>query len=144
MDELLRTLLTILVIATVLGLVGLALLHRRLKRLRLAPGADFVTCLRVVPFSLVVVLDLLDLGLDFFSAPITWVFLSRYNLQGLRSFAVIESLIPFTQAIPTLTLSWIVVNTFKLGQAPLQQTGQGPYLEADEVEPGRYAPRTGR
>lgn len=141
LSDLLRQLVLLLVIATLLGLIGLALLHRRLRRLRLPPGADFATTLRVVPFSLVVVLDLLDLGLDVFSAPLTWLVLSRYNLQALRRYAVIESLVPFTQLIPTLSASWLAVRLLGLGQDPRQYAS---ILDADEIEPGHYAPRAGR
>ena len=59
---------------------------------------------------MVLFLDVLDLALDFLSAPIAWVVLDRLGLKGLRGIATFESLIPFTQAIPTMTLAWIAVR----------------------------------
>ncbi len=38
---------------------------QRVKRLRLPPDATFVEAMRLTPFSVVLFLDLLDLGLDF-------------------------------------------------------------------------------
>jgi hypothetical protein len=58
----------------------------------------------------VVFLDVLDLALDFLSAPIAWIVLDRLGLKGLRGFATVESFIPLTQAIPTMTLCWIGVR----------------------------------
>lgn len=96
--------------ALILSLLGLALLRHRLRRLRLPPNAGFFDTLRAVPFGLVVVLDLLDLSLDIFSAPISWAILSRLGLQGLRQVTLIESLIPGTQLIPTMTLAWLLAR----------------------------------
>jgi len=94
------------VTALLLALLGLALLARRLRRLNL-PNAGVLETLRAVPLGLVVVLDLLDLSLDIFSAPISWAILSRFGLQNLRQITVIEALIPGTQLIPTMTLAWL-------------------------------------
>jgi hypothetical protein len=98
------------VAALILALLGLALLRHRLRRLRLPPDAGLFETLRAVPFGLVVVLDLLDLSLDIFSAPISWAILSRLGLQGLRQVTLIESLIPGTQLIPTMTLAWLLAR----------------------------------
>ncbi|HVS03211.1 MAG TPA: hypothetical protein VMT16_10620, partial [Thermoanaerobaculia bacterium] len=74
MDEGLRNLLLLLAamagIALLTALVLLAVLYRKLRRLRIPRGADFWTTLRAVPLGLVVILDLLDLSLDFLSAPV--------------------------------------------------------------------------
>ncbi len=126
--------------ATLLGLLGLALLHRRLRRLRVPPNAGLATTLRMVPLALVVVLDLLDLGLDVFATPLVWVVLSRYRLQALRNTAALEALIPMTQVIPTMTLAWFGVRLLGLGEPALADN----VLDAEEVSPGRYAPRAGR
>jgi hypothetical protein len=104
------------------------------------PDADLATTLRIVPLSLVVVVDLLDLGLDIFAAPVVWIVLSRYRLQALRNTAAIEALIPFTQAIPTLTVSWIAVRALGLGRLPRREST----IDAEEEGPGYYVPRTGR
>ena len=126
--------------AAVLGVVGLLLIHRSLRKLRVPDDASFATTLRIVPLSLVVVLDLLDLGLDIFAAPIVWLVLSRYKLQALRNVAALEALVPFTQVLPTLTVAWFVVRLLGLGERPRV----GTIIDADEVSPGQYAPRVGR
>ena len=86
-------------------------------RLRVPPNADFFTTVRAVPLSLVVGLDLLDLALDVFSAPIIWYILNRFGLQALRNVATIEALIPISGPIPTLTIAWFAARVFKLGNA---------------------------
>jgi hypothetical protein len=100
----------------VLSLVAAFLLilvtYRRLRYLRLPPDADFMTCLRTVPITVVIILDLLDFGLDFFSAPIAWVMLGKLELQGLRGITILEELIPGTQLLPTMTLAWIGVRLY--------------------------------
>ena len=65
-----------------------------------------------IPLRVVVFLDLLDFGLDFFGAPISWVVLSRLGLTKLRGASVLEAFIPGTQAIPTMTLGWVLVRVF--------------------------------
>ncbi len=124
--------------AVLLGIIGLLLIHRSLARLQVPPNAGFATTLRIVPLSLVIVLDLLDLGLDIFAAPIVWLLLSRYRLQALRNVAAVEALVPFTQVVPTLTFAWLAVRMLGLGEAP------GAVIDADEQQPGYYVPRAGR
>lgn len=146
MDDGLRTfgqvLLSLLIIAVLLGVLVLALVWRKLRRVHVPPNADFFTTVRAVPLGLVVGLDLLDMGLDVFATPIVWMVLSRFNLQSLRNVAAVEALVPFTQPVPTLTIAWFAARLLNLGSAP---TGRDPtILEADEIEPGTYAPRTGR
>ncbi|HSF41474.1 MAG TPA: hypothetical protein VLT87_16865 [Thermoanaerobaculia bacterium] len=137
--DLLRVLGVIALIALILAAVVLAWAFRSLRRIRVPQDADFFTTLRAVPLSLVVGLDLLDLGLDVLSTPIIWVILSRYRLQALRNVASIEALIPFTAPIPTLTLAWFAARALKLGQ---------PYdpdlIETDRTGAGQYVPRPGR
>jgi hypothetical protein len=137
--EFLQIVAVVMLVAAVLGALGLVLIHRRLRRLRVPPGASFATTLRIVPLSLVVVLDLLDLGLDVFAAPVVWVVLSRYRLQALRNTAAVEALIPFTQALPTLTVAWVAVRVLNLGDAPRRDL-----IETEERAPGRYEPRSYR
>src|SRR5207249_9907683 len=108
----------------------LLVLARRVRRLRIASDAGFFTTLRAVPLALVVLLDLLDFGLDIFSAPIIWIALDRMGLPNLRNKATIEALIPFTNVLPTFTLCWFAARMLNLG-APLlpilyDQRGQ-PY-----------------
>ncbi|MFB0537686.1 MAG: hypothetical protein ACETWR_22185 [Anaerolineae bacterium] len=115
-EEQLRTFLLIFAGLAVLSLVAAVLLtlvtYRRLRHLRLPPDADFMTCLRAVPISVAIILDLLDFGLDVFSVPIAWVMLGRLGLQGLRGVTVLEELIPGTQLLPMMTLAWIGIRLY--------------------------------
>jgi len=115
-EEQLRTLLLTFAGLAVLSLVTAILLalvtYRRLRHLHLPPDADFTTCLRTVPISVVIILDLLDFGLDVFSVPIAWVMLGKLGLQGLRGITVLEELIPGTQLLPTMTLAWIGIRLY--------------------------------
>ncbi|HEY0554728.1 MAG TPA: hypothetical protein VGG20_10710, partial [Thermoanaerobaculia bacterium] len=108
----------------------------RRVRLRVPPNADFFTTVRAVPFSLVVGLDLLDLALDVFSAPIIWYILNRFGLQALRNVATIEALIPISAPIPTLSLAWIAARVFHLGAPP-----DPDVIETRRVGPDSYVPR---
>jgi hypothetical protein len=140
LQDLLLFVLWIAIGATVLGLVGLALLHRRLRRIHVPRDAGLATTLRMVPLSLVIVLDLLDLGLDIFATPIVWVVLSRYRLHALRNTAAIEALVPMTQALPTMTLAWIGVRLLEMG-APVARRR---VMDAEEIAPGQFVPRVER
>ena len=135
--DLLKLLLAVAVVALILAGIVLLVAFRALRRIRVPANADFFTTVRAVPLSLMVGLDLLDLALDSFSAPIIWVILNRYGLQSLRNVASFEALIPITGPIPTMTLSWIAARLFKLGQ---------PYdpdvIETRRIGPDQYAPRS--
>ena len=101
-------------VALVIGL-GLAVLLGiwvllRVRRLRLPEGADFMSALRHTPLSVVILLDLLDFSLDIFGAPVAWSLLSYLGLQPLRGINVVESLIPGTQLLPTMTLAWLAAR----------------------------------
>jgi hypothetical protein len=87
-------------------LVG-AYVFSSIRRINLPPDADALTALRMTPLSVVVLLDLLDLALDFLSAPVAWIILTRLGLGPLRGVTVVESIIPGTQFIPTMTLAWL-------------------------------------
>jgi len=104
-----------MLVSLVLAGVLIALTYRRLKSIRLPPGADFFTTLRHVPLSLVLFLDLLDFGLDFLSAPIAWVILGKLGLQSLRGVTVIEEVIPGTQVLPTMTAAWFAARLLSRG-----------------------------
>jgi hypothetical protein len=136
LGNLVTTLLLIMAVAVVIALVGLFALARSIRRLNIPREADFFTTMRHIPLALVVLLDLLDFGLDIFSAPIIWVVLDRMGLPNLRNKAVVEALIPFTNVIPTFTVGWVAARLLNLGEPP----GYAPY---GYWEPERYhaAPR---
>lgn len=105
--------------SVVVALLGLLLLMRSVRRLGIPRDADFFTTLRMTPFALVVLLDLLDFGLDFFSAPLLWVILDRMGLPSLRNRATVEALIPVTGPIPTFTICWVAARVLNLGDTRL-------------------------
>lgn len=119
--------------AAVLGV----LLWRRLRRLRVS-GGGFWQTLREVPLTLVVFIDLLDLGLESFSAPIIWLLLRRLGLTALREVATIEALIPFTGPLPTMTLCWLLARAKAKDGRPLLGAARGDLLEGEQVAPGRW------
>lgn len=137
--ESLRGILSILLIAmavsVVLGAIGLFALARSIRRLRIPPDADFFTTMRYIPLPLAIVLDLLDFGLDIFSAPIIWIALDRMGLYNLRNKATIEALIPLTNVIPTFTVSWFAARLFNLGSQAW------PYESDDRADWPRTLPR---
>ncbi len=106
------TLLTVMGIALILSLMLLAIVWRQVKRIHIPPDATFGQTLLLTPFLVVVMIDLLDFALDFLAAPISWLILDRLGLKALRGVSVVETLVPFTQAIPTMTLAWIWVRLF--------------------------------
>lgn len=85
----------------------------RVRKIQLPPNADFFTALRATPLVVVLLLDLLDFALDFLSAPVAWLLLTRLGLGPLRGVTVVEGLLPGTQMIPTMTLAWIAARLFK-------------------------------
>ena len=137
--ETFRGLFTVLLIAmalsVVLASIGLVALARSIRRLRIPPEADFFTTMRYIPLGLVIALDLLDFGLDIFSAPIIWIALDRMGLPNLRNKATIEALIPLTNVIPTFTVSWFAARLLNLGD---------PLLPAPHDQYGRPYPHTRR
>lgn len=112
--EFLRILLIISGVSLALAAFVFAFVVWRVRKINLPATSTFVQALKVTPFSVVLLLDLLDLGLDFFSAPISWTLLSYLGLEPLRGVTVVEGLIPATQAIPTMSLAWLAVRLLKL------------------------------
>ncbi|MDX1521748.1 MAG: hypothetical protein R3264_08985 [Anaerolineae bacterium] len=100
----------ILAVVGVLALLLLAWVIWTVRKIDLPADADFFTTLRATPFSVVLLLDLLDFAFDFLSAPIAWIVLSRLGLTALRGVSVVESVIPGTQFLPTMTAAWIVAR----------------------------------
>jgi len=119
-----------------LAAAALYVAYRKLRRIRIAGDSDFFTTVRAVPFALVVGLDLLDLGLDVFSTPITWLLLDRLGLKALRNVATIKAVIPIGDMIPALTIAWLAARFFKLGRPHDPQL-----IETERVGPDSYVPR---
>lgn len=107
----------VLVTSLLLALLLAAWVFTTIRRVNLPPNADLFTALRLTPFPVVLMIDLLDLSLDFLSAPFAWVLLDRLGLKPLRAISVVESLIPGTQFLPTMTVMWFVARVYK-GRAP--------------------------
>ena len=103
-------LLGVMGVAGILALLLLLIIIIQVRRIHVPPGAGFSETLLYTPLLVVLFLDLLDLALDFLSAPIAWIVLDRLGLKGLRGIATVESFVPFTQMIPTMTMSWIGVR----------------------------------
>ena len=126
----------------VVSLLGLALIARQIRQLRVPRDADFFTTMRHVPLALVILLDLLDFSLDIFSAPVSWLVLDRMGLPNLRNKAVVEALVPFTNLIPTFTLGWVAARTLGLGTPPGAYSPYRPdeRLGRDGRDAARYTP----
>jgi len=113
LSQLITIILILMAISLGVGLLLLGWILWRVKRIDLPADADFSTALRSTPFLVVLMLDLLDFGLDIFSAPISWAVLGRLGLSPLRGVTLVESLIPGTQPIPLMTAAWIMVRLTK-------------------------------
>ncbi len=109
----------ILAIASlVLAIILLIYIMSRVKRIQLPDNADWKTAMLATPLSVVIMLDLLDFALDFFAMPFSWAILSYLGLKPLRGVTVIESLIPGTQALPTMTAGWVLARVLKNSNQP--------------------------
>jgi hypothetical protein len=117
-------LLSVMSVALILAIILLAIIIVQVRRIHVPPGAGFAETLLYTPFLVVLFLDVLDLALDFLSAPIAWIVLDRLGLKGLRGIATVESFIPFTQGIPTMTAAWIGVRLL----------GRDRFIEHDYIE----------
>jgi hypothetical protein len=103
-------LLGVMSVSLVLALILLVIIVIQVRKINVPAGAGFVETLLYTPLLVVLFLDVLDLALDFMSAPIAWIVLDRLGLKGLRGIATVESMIPLTQVIPTMTLAWIAAR----------------------------------
>jgi hypothetical protein len=102
----------IMLAASLTGAAFLAIAIHRLRNLNIPPNATFSETLLLTPLSVVLAIDLLDLGLDILAAPMSWLILDRLGLKALRGVAAVEALVPGTQFIPTLTLCWLGARLF--------------------------------
>ncbi|WP_129632414.1 hypothetical protein [Candidatus Oscillochloris fontis] len=115
LTEIIWVLLALMGIALLIAIIGLVLIFRKIRDLDVPEDADFFTTMHYIPVMLVILLDLLDFGLDILAAPVSWIVLDRMGLRGLRNKAAIEALIPLTQPIPVFTLGWMAARLLKLG-----------------------------
>ncbi len=90
----------------------------KIRRINLPAGTEFFDALRATPLPVVILLDLLDLSLDIFSAPLSWLILSRLGLEPLRTVTVIEALIPGTELVPTMTIAWLIARYWRNARIP--------------------------
>ena len=97
-------------VGLILTLLLLVWIVWRVRRINIPQDADVMTALRATPFVVVLVLDLLDFTLDFLAAPFSWTLLGYLGLKPLRGVTVVESLIPGTQLIPTMSVAWIIAR----------------------------------
>jgi hypothetical protein len=116
LTNVLYPLLALFGMALALAILLLLWIVWRIRRINLPPDADWITAMRATPFVVVVMLDLLDFSLDFLSAPFAWVLLTYLGLKPLRAVTVIESLIPGTQFLPTMTAAWVIARFMKREQ----------------------------
>lgn len=131
-DVLFSIIQTLVIISVVAGALALGMfywVYRDARRLNIPPEAGFFGTLRVMPLHIAVFLDLLDLALDVFAAPLSWAILRFLRLDHLRAPATIEALIPGTQYLPTMTVLWVAARALGLGdpkswrQTQVRQTG---------------------
>ena len=80
------------------------------REANIPPDADFFETMRLIPITIPLALDMLDLVFDFLAAPISWLILEALGLKALRLVTIAEGLIPGTQIIPTLTVGWIAAR----------------------------------
>lgn len=103
-----------LMLAAFVGAVLLLILAaREVADLEIPEDADFFETLQMVPITVPLALDLLDMAFDFFAAPIAWVILELLGLKALQMITVFEGIIPGTQLIPTMTAAWVVSRMMK-------------------------------
>jgi len=102
---------TFLALVAFLGLLWVLLLALVLRRMTVDRDHAQLEALRAAPLPLVLLIDAIDLGLDFLGAPLVWLIMSRSELRALRGLSVLESLIPGTQLIPTMTISWLYARS---------------------------------
>ncbi|MCX7792556.1 MAG: hypothetical protein N2378_18120 [Chloroflexaceae bacterium] len=130
LESVVTGLLIAMMVALAIASVGLALIWRSVRRLNVPTEAGFFATMHHVPLLLMVLLDLLDFGLDIFAAPVSWVILDRLGLRALRNKAALEALLPFTQTVPTFTLAWLAARLLNLRDDRVTQIIEGEAVEA--------------
>lgn len=107
---------------------------RQVAEIEIPEGADFFETLQVVPITVPLALDLLDMAFDVFSAPISWIILELLGLRALQMITIFEGLIPGTQILPTMTLAWFIARVMKkkVRQSPLRGALHDYQLQSQE------------
>jgi hypothetical protein len=98
------------------AIILLIIAARQIAQIEIPEDADFFETLELLPITVPVALDLLDMAFDIFSAPISWIVLELLGLRSLQLITIVEGLIPGTQVIPTMTLAWILARVMKSRQ----------------------------
>jgi hypothetical protein len=111
--DLLYIFLVVISLGLVFSLILLVWVIWRVKRINLPADASPVTALLATPLGVVILLDLLDLTLDFLAAPLAWTLLSYLGLRPLRGVTLLWVLIPGTQVLPIMSMSWIFVRLLR-------------------------------
>ncbi len=114
-SQILPYVLLILGIGLIVSLFLVGLLVFAVRRIQIPPDADVLTALRATPLIVALTLDVMDFTLDFLAAPFAWTLLSYLGLKPLRAVTVIESLIPGTQFLPTMTAAWVIARVIPEG-----------------------------
>jgi hypothetical protein len=111
--DLLYIFLVVISLGLVFSLILLVWVIWRVKRINLPADASPVTALLATPLGVVILLDLLDLTLDFLAAPLAWTLLSYLGLRPLRGVTLLWVLIPGTQVLPIMSMSWVFVRLLR-------------------------------
>lgn len=111
--ELLYLFLIVISIGLVLSLILLVWVIWKVKRINLPADAGPISALLATPLGVVVLLDLLDLTLDFLAAPLAWTLLTYLGLRPLRGVTLLWVLIPGTQVLPIMSVSWVFVRMMR-------------------------------
>src|SRR5687768_16769415 len=103
----------IVFVALIAGAVALLVMAaQQVREQEIPEDADFFETMQMVPITIPIALDMLDLALDFLSAPVAWILLDMLGLGALKMITIVESIIPGTQLIPTMTIAWVISRTF--------------------------------
>mgnify|MGYP000027826795 CR=1 FL=1 len=117
------------------GMALLVVAAKQIRDLDLPEDADFFETLRAIPITIPIALDLLDLGLDVFSAPVSWIILEMLGLGALKAVTIVEALIPGTNLIPTMTVAWAFA---RMTRGKPETSFQRTLREQQLASQGRY------
>ena len=131
----------LVIFVSVIAVIVITLLvtaWQQVQDLNIPQDADFFETLQVLPITVPIALDLLDLAFDTFSAPITWVLLELMGLRALQMITVIEGIIPGTGVIPTMTIAWFVARGMKRKKSPVDSAFRNQLRGYQDATKGRY------